>query len=336
MSSQPLPPDGGHGDDGHQQLRAPIAEVPIDADAHMGDDDAGNGAATSPATKKSCRQAMTKFAVGQTIAFLVGCTGLFSQLLATNGVDVPTVQNALNYFCLSFALLVHAGRNGWRFRLTSPWWAYAIVAFCDLEANYMVTKAYQCTDITSIMLLDCMTIPTCFVLSRIFLKAKFQGIHYGGIALCVVGIALIIVSDTVFAQPGYFGDTSLLGAGNATVAAALNAGSGSTTTTEGGGAKVYDTYVSDDRWGPGVAGSGPAFSANNVTTNASSTTGPVPPDTPAFCLGSRLVGDALCLAGSVMYGVSNVAQVSECVVGGGDDVVAVIVVIVVVLSLIHI
>lgn len=231
--------------------------------------DSDSGLAERPANT-SCAHSVKVFFVGQAIAFLVGCTGLFSQLLATNGVDIPTVQNALNYLCLSFALLVHAGKSGWRLRLSSPWWAYAIVAFFDLEANYAVTKAYQCTDITSIMLLDCMTIPTCFILSRIFLKAQFRCIHYVGIALCLTGIAIIIVSDTVFAKPEYFGDMSL---------------------------------VSD----------GPSTSVSFDVTTASSgiimtTNGTTPMPTPAFCLDSRLVGDALCLAGSIMYGVSNVAQ----------------------------
>jgi len=209
-----------------------------------------------------CRESAKVFLVGQVIAFLVGCTGLFSQLLAANAVDIPTVQSALNYFVLSFALIVHAARSGWKFRLHSPWWAYLIVAFFDLEGNYAVTKAYQCTDITSIMLLDCMTIPTCFMLSKIFLKAQFHNLHYGGMCLCLVGIALIIVSDTAFQQPDSGGSTNQSVAFN-----------------------LQETTL------PGINGT---------------TAVPLPP----FCLDSRAVGDALCLTGSVLYAVSNVAQES--------------------------
>lgn len=203
-----------------------------------------------------CHQAVKKFAVGQVLALLIGFTGLFSQLLARNGIDMPTTQNALNYFFLSFSLILHAAKNKWKFpQLSSPLWTYAVVALLDLEANYMVVKAYQCTDITSIMLLDCMTIPTCFILSKLFLKAQYSFSHYLGIVLCLIGIVIILISDTAF-----------------------------TTNTNTSMEFEFTTPI-----------------LSNMTT-----VNPIA----AFCLDTKVVGDVLCLSGSVLYAVSNVAQES--------------------------
>ena len=53
-----------------------------------------------------------------------------------------------------------------------PVWKYACLAVADVEGNYFAVKAYQYTSITSVMLLDCFTIPCVMVLSKIFLHAK--------------------------------------------------------------------------------------------------------------------------------------------------------------------
>jgi solute carrier family 35 protein F1/2 len=231
-----------------------------------------------------CCHTLKTVLLGQTLAMLIGCTGLFATLLALDGVDMPTVQLSINYLCLSFALLVHAARNGWRIpELSVPWWGYALIALLDLEANYLVTKAYQCTDITSVMLLDCMTIPTCFVLSKIFLRARFVCTHYAGMALCVVGIALIVVSDTAFGS-------------------------------DGNNASAVYINLSASSPSPGTPASS-VWSAAAPTTGGLATisVGPnaTPPAAlPAFCLDSKVVGDVMCLAGSVLYAVSNVVQES--------------------------
>lgn len=56
----------------------------------------------------------------------------------------------------------------------APWWRYALLALVDVEANYLVVTAYQYTTITSVMLLDCFTIPSSMVLSHFFLQAKVR------------------------------------------------------------------------------------------------------------------------------------------------------------------
>ena len=49
---------------------------------------------------------------------------------------------------------------------------YLLAAVLDCEANFLVLEAYNYTSITSVMLLDCFTIPCAMVLSAIFLKCR--------------------------------------------------------------------------------------------------------------------------------------------------------------------
>jgi solute carrier family 35 protein F1/2 len=44
------------------------------------------------------------------------------------------------------------------------------LAVLDVEGNYLVTKAYQFTSITSVTLLDSMTIPAVMVLSWVVFR----------------------------------------------------------------------------------------------------------------------------------------------------------------------
>jgi hypothetical protein len=47
--------------------------------------------------------------------------------------------------------------------LRTKWWFYLLLAIADVEANFLVVKAYQYTTITSVMLLDCFSIPCVMV-----------------------------------------------------------------------------------------------------------------------------------------------------------------------------
>ena len=82
--------------------------------------------------------------------------------------------------------------------LRVAWWRYALVALTDVEANFLVVKAYTLgASITSVMLLDCFTIPCVMLLSRLFLRTRYHALHGWGVALCVVGLAGLVVSDVV-------------------------------------------------------------------------------------------------------------------------------------------
>jgi len=60
-----------------------------------------------------------------------------------------------------------------------------------------VVKAYQYTSITSVMLLDCFTIPCALGLTYFFLKTRYNWRHLVGVGLCLAGLALLIYDDAI-------------------------------------------------------------------------------------------------------------------------------------------
>ncbi|KAF0981476.1 hypothetical protein FDP41_012133 [Naegleria fowleri] len=74
-------------------------------------------------------------------------------------------------------------------------WKYFFFALADVEANFFVVKAYQYTTITSVMLLDCFTIPCVMILSALFLNRSYRWTHIVGVLICLGGLALLVLSD---------------------------------------------------------------------------------------------------------------------------------------------
>ena len=74
---------------------------------------------------------------------------------------------------------------------------YVMIAFVDVEGNYLIIKAYQYTSITSIMLLDCFTIPCAMLISYIFLHYKYTLKHFIGVFTCIVGLICIVYTDSL-------------------------------------------------------------------------------------------------------------------------------------------
>jgi solute carrier family 35 protein F1/2 len=123
-----------------------------------------------------------------------------------------------------FYLLYQRGREEVAHMLKKRGITYLLLSFVDVEANYfgkhltlapvsliiVVVKAYQYTSITSVMLLDCFTIPCVMVLSRIFLKATYSKKQYIAVALCLSGLFVLVVSD-YFYNPKDSGSKPILG-----------------------------------------------------------------------------------------------------------------------------
>ncbi|CAL5337011.1 unnamed protein product [Camellia sinensis] len=59
----------------------------------------------------------------------------------------------------------------------------------------LVVKAYQYTSVTSVMLLDCWSIPSVIFLTWFFLKTKYRFKKYIGVAICVAGLVVVVFSD---------------------------------------------------------------------------------------------------------------------------------------------
>ncbi|KAG2438260.1 hypothetical protein HYH02_010959 [Chlamydomonas schloesseri] len=114
---------------------------------------------------------------------------------------MPTTQAFFNYLLLG---LTCGGYHLWKRgpRLTNRWYLYLLLAALDVEANFLVTKAYQYTSVTSVTLLDCFTIPAVMALSAAALAARYLPGHYGGALLCIGGLAVLVATDGSSATGG--------------------------------------------------------------------------------------------------------------------------------------
>lgn len=165
---------------------------------------------------------------GQFISILIAGTGVFATILSDSNANFPLLMNLFNYLLLSLFLFrkmlrdrATARHNNDFFSLAatsedpldSPRgqekgnvtperirinrWLYFLGAILDVEANFLVLEAYNYTNVTSIMLLDCFTIPCVMALSYFLLGCRYKVRHGFGVTLCVVGLVCIVVNDVL-------------------------------------------------------------------------------------------------------------------------------------------
>ncbi|KAI5565547.1 hypothetical protein POPTR_014G151800v4 [Populus trichocarpa] len=132
--------------------------------------------------------------LGQFLSLLITSTGFSSSELARRGINAPTSQSFLNYV---FLAIVYGSIMLYRKQaLKAKWYYYAILSLVDVEANFLaVVKAYQYTSITSVMLLDCWSIPCVMVLTWFFLSTKYRFKKIAGVVVCVAGLVMVVFSD---------------------------------------------------------------------------------------------------------------------------------------------
>ncbi|CAN0923198.1 Solute carrier family 35 member F1 [Linum grandiflorum] len=131
--------------------------------------------------------------LGQFLSLLITSTGFLSSELARKGINAPTSQSFLNYVLLA---VVYGSFMLYRKqKLKAKWYYYLILGVIDVEANFLVVKAYQYTSLTSVMLLDCWAIPCVMLLTWLFLKTKYRFKKISGVIVCVAGLVLIVFSD---------------------------------------------------------------------------------------------------------------------------------------------
>ncbi|GAU16541.1 hypothetical protein TSUD_167720 [Trifolium subterraneum] len=67
--------------------------------------------------------------------------------------------------------------------------------FASSDLAKKVVKAYQYTSLTSVMLLDCWSIPCVMLLTWVFLKTKYRFKKITGVIVCIAGLVLVVFSD---------------------------------------------------------------------------------------------------------------------------------------------
>ncbi|XP_062117569.1 uncharacterized protein LOC133831326 [Humulus lupulus] len=145
--------------------------------------------------------------LGQVVSFTLALMSFTSSLIATLGVDAPLTQSLFVYLSLGlvYGSILLYRRQG----LRVSWYWYFLLGLVDVQGNYFVNKAYQFSSITSVQLLDCGTIAWAIVLTWIFLGTRYSLWQLFGAAICVVGLVLVLFSDSGVGGGG--GSRPLLG-----------------------------------------------------------------------------------------------------------------------------
>ena len=100
----------------------------------------------------SIRKMLFTIALGQVLSLCLCGTGIFSQLLENKyKIETPTTQSFFNYLLLALIFLSQLIYKGqFLVILRDRGWKYFLLGLIDVEANYLVVKAYQYTNLTSI------------------------------------------------------------------------------------------------------------------------------------------------------------------------------------------
>ncbi|CAF2059558.1 unnamed protein product [Brassica oleracea] len=125
------------------------------------------------------KETLMGLVLGQIISLLSTSISFTTSELARKGINAPTSQSFLGYLLLA----------------TAKWYHYFLLALVNVEANFLVVKAFQYTSMTSVMLLDCWAIPCVLVLTWVFLKTRYSLMKISGVAVCIVGVVMVVFSD---------------------------------------------------------------------------------------------------------------------------------------------
>ncbi|XP_041355023.1 solute carrier family 35 member F1-like [Gigantopelta aegis] len=147
------------------------------------------------------REFLKALLLGQFLSLLLCGTGIFTGLLAQEGVHTPAAQSFVNYvlLCLVFTVILACRykERTFGFLLKNYWWKYLLLSLVDVEANYLAIKAYSYTTVTSVQLLDCISLPTVMLLSAVFLRVRYHATHFTGAFICLLGSGGLIAADVL-------------------------------------------------------------------------------------------------------------------------------------------
>ncbi|XP_064338080.1 solute carrier family 35 member F2 isoform X2 [Camelus dromedarius] len=155
-------------------------------------------------------------ALGQMLSLCICGTAITSQYLAERyKVNTPMLQSFINY-CLLFLiytmmLAFQSGSDNLLYILKKKWWKYILLGLADVEANYLIVRAYQYTTLTSVQLLDCFGIPVLMALSWFILYARYRVIHFIAVAVCLLGVGTMVGADMLAGREDSAGSDVLIG-----------------------------------------------------------------------------------------------------------------------------
>eukprot|EP00979_Chaetoceros_neogracilis_P000632 scaffold160_cov234-Chaetoceros_neogracile.AAC.2 len=164
--------------------------------------------------------------IAQLLSLLLASSGAANASLNFEcNLSAPTIQVGLVYFVIMFYLFVfthcfteannneppeqiatdmdqrydqphHSPRLLFnRLPIHAPLKFYALMAFLDVEANYLTNLSFRYTTLTSVSLLNALAIPSAMLFSRIILKRMYRGMHCVGAIICIIGIVVNVLGD---------------------------------------------------------------------------------------------------------------------------------------------
>ncbi|KAK0056673.1 solute carrier family 35 member F2 [Biomphalaria pfeifferi] len=148
------------------------------------------------------RQFLESLFLGQFVSILLCGTGVFSGLLQNEGVNVPAAQSFLVYYALGLVFTTQLAfnqteRNLLKLLKSTEIFKYLLIGIIEVEANFMVVKAYSYTSVTSVQILDCFSIAAVLLLSRLWLHTLYRWCHYLGVTISVVGLGVLVAADVI-------------------------------------------------------------------------------------------------------------------------------------------
>ncbi|TFL02085.1 DUF914-domain-containing protein [Pterulicium gracile] len=145
------------------------------------------------------RRFVLSLLAGQAVALCITCTNVTTTELVSRGWALPTTQSVFLYFALFIIYTPYTmyqyGMKGWAKMVLRDGWKYIILAACDVEANFMVVKAYQYSNLLSCMLLNAWATPVCMFFSWVYMRPRYRWSQILGVLVCIGGLGMLVASD---------------------------------------------------------------------------------------------------------------------------------------------
>lgn len=116
--------------------------------------------------------------------------------LSCSALQMPTFQTFFVYFFLNLVYTPYTiyryGFKTWlKMVFSLQGLFYLFLAAVDVEANFLVVKAYGNTDLLSCMLLDAWATPACMIFAFFLVRARYHWSQILGVLICIAGLGLV-------------------------------------------------------------------------------------------------------------------------------------------------
>lgn len=131
------------------------------------------------------------------------------------GTSIPAFQTLFNYILLALIYTTYTiyryGPKKYFKLLLVDGWKYIILSFLDVEGNYFTVLAYRYTNILSAQLLNFWSIVCVVIVSFFILRVRYKWAQMLGIVICCGGMGLLLASDHISSNSGYYTPTQVKG-----------------------------------------------------------------------------------------------------------------------------